>query len=127
MSLAPRIQITQEVHEPFQSDLDLKAKGLSAEVARRVCLAAGGKLVGKRILWHAGLDSNQLPANLEFVRPPEAFSGTKTAAPCSVRSPPARLRLRLGRRCGGAAGTAFDWVGSPTGRSRIAFTAAFFG
>ena len=66
-SLAPRIQITQEVHEPFQSDLDLKAKGLSAELARRVCLAAGGKLVGKRIL----VPTTDLCAYLR-TRPPSA-------------------------------------------------------
>lgn len=49
-SLAPVIHVTNEIHEPFQSDLDVRKKGLSPALARKVCREAGGRPLGKRVV-----------------------------------------------------------------------------
>ncbi len=49
-SITPTITIINEVHPPIMTDLDLRAKGLSAALARKVCFEAGGRVVGKRVL-----------------------------------------------------------------------------
>lgn len=50
-SHASPITIVHEMHEPFQTDLDIKVRWkVSTELSRRVGLDAGGKLVGKRIV-----------------------------------------------------------------------------
>lgn len=49
-SITPAITIIHEVHPPIMTDLDLRALGLSAGLARKVCLEAGGRVVGKRVL-----------------------------------------------------------------------------
>ena len=74
----PTIHITNEVHPPVQSDLDVRAKGISPALARRVCLEAGGRVVGKRVLVPTG----DLCAYLR-AHPP------KPRAPRAVRTVPA--------------------------------------
>ena len=81
--LAPTIQVVHENYPPLCNDLDLRQLGLSADLARRVCLAAGGTPVGKRILVAtkdlcAYLRANPSPAARKAAPRPAKHTATAT-------------------------------------------------